>query len=44
MSGVVSYSIEHFCRSQVSRGTENKDLCEMLTIYSYYAKVYFNET
>ena len=41
LSGVVSYSIEHFCRSQVSRATENQDLCEKLTIYSYYAKVYF---
>ena len=41
MSGVVSYSIEHFCRSQVSRETENQALCEKLTIYSYYAKLYF---
>ena len=42
MSGIVSYSIEQFCRSQVSRGTVNAPMCEALTIYSYYAKLYLS--
>ena len=40
MSGIVSYSIEQFCRSQASRGTVNAPMCEALTVYSYYAKLY----
>jgi hypothetical protein len=40
MSGIVSYSIEQFCRSQANRGTVNAPMCEALTIYSYYAKLY----
>jgi hypothetical protein len=42
MSGIVSYSIEQFCRSQASRGTVNAPMCEALTVYSYYAKIYLN--
>ena len=42
MSGIVSYSIEQFSRSQVSRGTVNAPMCEALTIYSYYAKLYLS--
>ena len=42
MSGVVSYSVEHFCRNQINSATQNKALCEALTIYGYYAKLIFN--
>ena len=42
MSGIVSYSIEHYCRSEVTNQTANQAVCEALTIYSYFTKIYFN--
>jgi hypothetical protein len=41
MSGITSYSIEQYCRNQVASGTKNQAMCEALTIYSYFTKVYF---
>jgi hypothetical protein len=42
MSGITSYSIEQYCRKQVASGTKNQAMCEALTIYSKFTKVYFN--
>ena len=41
LSGITSFSVEHYCRSQAAVTGKNQEMCQMLTIYSYLAKLYF---
>ena len=41
LSGITSFSVEHYCRSQAAVTGKNQEMCQMLTIYSYFTKLYF---
>ena len=43
-TGVMSYSLAQYCKNAVKKNESTADLAKATTIYSYYAKILFNET